>query len=157
MLDRYDGDVEAALIAYNAGFGNADKFMASGRDMSVLPQRRQTEPYVRKIMDDMRPERTLDFAGGRQITTQEPEGYSERMRREKLERNEAGIAALMPTAPVAEEEVVEPTGGIAALQNMGRKQQASAMPLAKLRPKLKVQSTSMRMIKSKEALQVCGA
>jgi len=124
MLDRYDGDVEAALIAYNAGFGNADKFMASGRDMSVLPQRRQTEPYVRKIMDDMRPERTLDFAGGRQITTQEPEGYSERMRREKLERNEAGIAALMPTAPVAEEEVVEPTGGIAALQNMGRKQQA---------------------------------
>ena len=131
MIDRYDGDVTAALIAYNAGFGNADKFMASGRDMAVLPQRGITEPYVRKIMNAMRPERTLDFAGGRQMTTQEPEGYTQRMRREKLERNEAGIAALMPEASVVEEvietpvveEVIEPTGGVAALQNVGRKQQ----------------------------------
>ena len=32
MIDRYDGDIEAALIAYNAGAGNADKFIAAGRE-----------------------------------------------------------------------------------------------------------------------------
>lgn len=32
MLARYDGDEEAALIAYNAGFGRADKWLAAGRD-----------------------------------------------------------------------------------------------------------------------------
>tara|TARA_Y100000114_G_scaffold23451_1_gene19180 strand:- start:2248 stop:4731 length:2484 start_codon:yes stop_codon:yes gene_type:complete len=50
MLDRYDGDVEAALIAYNAGAGNADKFIAAGRDYDVLPQTGITKPYVSKIM-----------------------------------------------------------------------------------------------------------
>ena len=49
-LERYDGDLEAALVAYNAGPGNADKFVASGNDFSVLPKRSETEPYVRKIM-----------------------------------------------------------------------------------------------------------
>jgi hypothetical protein len=32
MLKRYNGDEEAALIAYNAGFGRADKWLAAGRD-----------------------------------------------------------------------------------------------------------------------------
>jgi hypothetical protein len=50
QLAKYGGDVEAALIAYNAGPGNADKFIAAGRDYSVLPDRNQTEPYVAKIM-----------------------------------------------------------------------------------------------------------
>lgn len=50
MLDRYDGDVEAALIAYNAGAGNADKFIAAGRDYDALPQTGITKPYVSKIM-----------------------------------------------------------------------------------------------------------
>ena len=50
FLDRYDGDVEAALIAYNAGAGNADNFIAAGRDYDVLPQTGITKPYVNKIM-----------------------------------------------------------------------------------------------------------
>ena len=53
MLDRYDGDTEAALIAYNAGAGNADKFIASGRDYDVLPQAMQTQPYVENIMGQL--------------------------------------------------------------------------------------------------------
>jgi len=53
MIDRYDGDIEAALIAYNAGAGNADKFIAAGRDYDALPQAMQTQPYVSKIMSQL--------------------------------------------------------------------------------------------------------
>ena len=53
MIDRYDGDIEAALIAYNAGAGNADKFIAAGRDYDALPQAMQTQPYVDKIMSQL--------------------------------------------------------------------------------------------------------
>lgn len=49
MLRRYDGDVEAALIAYNAGPGNADKWIKSGRNYSALPKPEETQPYVQKI------------------------------------------------------------------------------------------------------------
>ena len=52
LLSRYDGDEEAALIAYNAGAGNADKWLEAGRDYSVLPRREETEPYVNKIMNN---------------------------------------------------------------------------------------------------------
>lgn len=49
MYRKYKGDTEAALIAYNAGPGNADKWLKSGRDYAVLPDRAQTEPYVQKV------------------------------------------------------------------------------------------------------------
>lgn len=49
MLRRYDGDVEAALIAYNAGPGNADKWVKAGRDYAALPKPEETQPYVQKI------------------------------------------------------------------------------------------------------------
>lgn len=50
MVRTFDGDVEAALIAYNAGEGNARKWLESGRDYSALPKRSETEPYVKKIL-----------------------------------------------------------------------------------------------------------
>ena len=56
MIDRYDGDIEAGLIAYNAGAGNADRFIAAGRDYEVLPQTMQTQPYVRKVMGQLEKE-----------------------------------------------------------------------------------------------------
>lgn len=49
LLQRYDGDVELALIAYNAGAGNADKFKKNGRNYAALPDRQQTEGYVKNI------------------------------------------------------------------------------------------------------------
>lgn len=49
-LKTFGGDLEAALIAYNAGPGNAKKWLAAGRDYSVLPDRAQTEPYTRNVM-----------------------------------------------------------------------------------------------------------
>lgn len=50
MYRKYGGDTEAALIAYNAGPRNADKWLKAGRDYSVLPKREETEPYVQKVM-----------------------------------------------------------------------------------------------------------
>jgi len=49
MLKRYGGDLEAALIAYNAGPGNADKWVEAGRNYEALPKPEETKPYVEKI------------------------------------------------------------------------------------------------------------
>jgi hypothetical protein len=112
MLDRYDGDVEAALIAYNAGFGNADKFMAAGRDYDVLPQTMQTQPYVSKIMGQVeREDRRRDFqmGGGRTISTTAPESYTERQRRETKERADRALASRFATVPEeTKSELYEP-------------------------------------------------
>lgn len=51
LVKRYDGNIEAAAIGYNAGPGNADKWMAAGGDYSVLPDRKQTEPYAKGISE----------------------------------------------------------------------------------------------------------
>ena len=51
MLDRYNGDMEAALVAYNAGAGNADKFVAAGNDYTALPRPEQTKTYVQRVMN----------------------------------------------------------------------------------------------------------
>lgn len=53
MVQKYDGDVEAALVAYNAGPDNADKWLAHGRDYNALPKPAETGPYVQKVMGGM--------------------------------------------------------------------------------------------------------
>jgi hypothetical protein len=52
LSKRYDGDVEATAIAYNAGPTQADRFLRSGRDYSVLRRRSETEPYAKGITKD---------------------------------------------------------------------------------------------------------
>lgn len=49
MLDRYDGDLELALAAYNAGPGNVDKWTKHGGD---LPPR--SIEYVQLVLDAKR-------------------------------------------------------------------------------------------------------
>jgi soluble lytic murein transglycosylase len=53
LLDRYDGDEAAALAAYNAGPGNADKW--GGADLSVesipFPE---TRAYVEEVLEKQR-------------------------------------------------------------------------------------------------------
>ena len=44
LSNRYPGDPQAVMVAYNAGPGVADKWLAAGRDPSVLPA--ETQKYI---------------------------------------------------------------------------------------------------------------
>ncbi|HGK4675252.1 TPA: lytic transglycosylase domain-containing protein [Kluyvera georgiana] len=51
LLNRYDGNVDNALRAYNWGMGNVDKWIASGSDPSKLPK--ETREYTGKVYGNM--------------------------------------------------------------------------------------------------------
>lgn len=53
LLDRYDGDVVAALAAYNAGPANADKWGGSGLQVEEIPYP-ETRAYVEEVLDKQR-------------------------------------------------------------------------------------------------------
>lgn len=50
LLDRYAGDTVAALAAYNAGPGNADRWGGSSLRVADIPFA-ETRAYVRKVLD----------------------------------------------------------------------------------------------------------
>lgn len=50
LLDRYDGDVVAALAAYNAGPGNADAWGGSELRVEEIPFP-ETRAYVEEVLD----------------------------------------------------------------------------------------------------------
>lgn len=58
MLARYNGDEEAALIAYNGGPTRADAWLKAGRDDSVLPD--ETAKYYRKVLGAAEPQTKFD-------------------------------------------------------------------------------------------------
>lgn len=51
MLARYNGDVAAALVAYNGGPGRADRWLRSGRNDGVIPA--ETRQYYKAILGRM--------------------------------------------------------------------------------------------------------
>lgn len=50
LLDRFDGDVAAALAAYNAGPSNAEEWGGSGLTVSEIPFP-ETRAYVEEVME----------------------------------------------------------------------------------------------------------
>lgn len=54
QIQRFKGDLEAALVAYNAGPENAVHWLNEGRDYSILPKPEETLPYVRKVLTSYR-------------------------------------------------------------------------------------------------------
>jgi len=56
LLKKYNGDMEAVSVAYNAGPGVANKFLKSGKNMAVLPS--ETQKYLtraRKMLSEDNP------------------------------------------------------------------------------------------------------
>jgi soluble lytic murein transglycosylase len=53
LLDRYDGDVVAALAAYNAGPANADEWGGSDLTLERIPFP-ETRAYVEEVLDKQR-------------------------------------------------------------------------------------------------------
>jgi soluble lytic murein transglycosylase len=53
LLDRYDGDVVAALAAYNAGPGNADSWGGSAMTLEDI-KFPETRAYVEEVLDKQR-------------------------------------------------------------------------------------------------------
>lgn len=53
LLDRYDGDVVAALAAYNAGPGNADEWGGSELRVEEIPFP-ETRAYVEEVLEKQR-------------------------------------------------------------------------------------------------------
>jgi soluble lytic murein transglycosylase len=50
LLDRYEGDEAAALAAYNAGPGNADKWGGAGLSVNEIPFP-ETRAYVEEVLE----------------------------------------------------------------------------------------------------------
>jgi soluble lytic murein transglycosylase len=50
LLERYDGDTAAALAAYNAGPGNADKWGGAGLSVEEIPFP-ETRAYVEMVLE----------------------------------------------------------------------------------------------------------
>jgi hypothetical protein len=65
MLNRYGGDETSALVAYNWGPGNADRWVAGGKDVSKLPA--ETQGYIRNIMGGT--DRPLGAVGKKTFST----------------------------------------------------------------------------------------
>ncbi|HET7417991.1 MAG TPA: lytic transglycosylase domain-containing protein [Solirubrobacterales bacterium] len=53
LLDRYDGDEAAALAAYNAGPGNADKWGGADLTVEAIPFP-ETRAYVEEVLEKRR-------------------------------------------------------------------------------------------------------
>jgi soluble lytic murein transglycosylase len=53
LLDRYEGDVVAALAAYNAGPGNVDRWGGSDLTVEGIPFP-ETRAYVEEVLDKQR-------------------------------------------------------------------------------------------------------
>lgn len=47
MLTRYENNLDHALIAYNWGPGNTNKWLSEGADYSKLPK--ETQDYIKKV------------------------------------------------------------------------------------------------------------
>lgn len=68
LIERYEGDVVAALAAYNAGPGNADKWGGAGLSIEEIPYP-ETRAYVELVLERQKEYREkyaseLGYGGG---------------------------------------------------------------------------------------------
>lgn len=118
QIKRFNGDLEAALVAYNAGPENAVKFLNSGRDYNALPKPEETLPYVKKVMTayrgvDIKGDTSADIQAAANGTTQKYfDGDSRAFLKQRLQKQHGPeaidnmsedmsdrLAAMMTDAP----------------------------------------------------------
>ncbi len=51
LLERYDGDISTAIVAYNAGLGNVDDWLATGQDIEDSIEFSETESYLQSVQE----------------------------------------------------------------------------------------------------------
>jgi soluble lytic murein transglycosylase-like protein len=78
MLERYRGDKEAALIAYNGGPSRADAWLKAGRDDKAIPQ--ETANYYKNVLGQMGGESGVGPQAQTKSFTGAPTGASEAAR-----------------------------------------------------------------------------
>src|SRR5262245_135280 len=76
MLNRYDGDRDAARIAYNGGPRRADAWIKAGRDDSVIPQ--ESADYYKKIANRLGEGPTALVAKAQGVGPSDGEPYTSR-------------------------------------------------------------------------------
>ena len=67
QMDAFNGEIKAALIAYNAGPGVARQWIASGRNDSTLPD--ETRAYTKRILDRITIPPPFQFDFGSSVMT----------------------------------------------------------------------------------------
>jgi hypothetical protein len=110
MLQRYQGDEEAALIAYNAGPANADKWLQAGRNYAVLPKPEETQPYVQKVLGT---DVSQQMGGGQQMAPagmqpqqpMAPQGpFGQQPQNAPVQQPDGTVITPLPTSPVQQQK-----------------------------------------------------
>jgi hypothetical protein len=133
MLERYGGDKEAALAAYNWGPGNADKWVAGGKGREKLP--RETQGYLANILGEQ------DAVASAQPMRVAPSGESGKKRystkelfsaQPQVEAPEPAPEMLTAPAPQAPAEPSVPVTGWGLAKALGSGLQEGVTALAGL-------------------------
>lgn len=129
LTDRYPNDPKAVLTAYNAGPRTADKWIASGRNNSVLPV--ETQKYVSRagIPDEPAEPPTVSPIQDR-INKARAAGYSW----DEINQKIAGQRAAAKASGYTDDEIdqylgrTDPTPGIRKLQDQAQANVRLAQP-----------------------------
>ncbi len=97
LLDKYDGDVVAALAAYNAGEGNADEWGGAGMKIDDI-EFPETHDYVQDVLERAR--RVPREVRRRARPLSEPAQSAVARQTHQAQRNCSGSRAQSPTGGI---------------------------------------------------------
>lgn len=105
LLSKYGGDVEAALVAYNAGPGRADEWLAASRDYSIFAS--DVKGYVNDILTRADPDRIFTDPRFSDIPFETKEVLADDAVREARQRQAAREAEAEALQKQVDQEVLK--------------------------------------------------